>query len=308
MKVTTLVVLSLLLFLPLAYSGCPALQFNPQPKIIDSKIYVVPGTVVTAPDCGDYVHSCSNTGIGWKTYPHYITITGSPNKDFFVIEVKEENITISKEKVLNAIKSYTYKDILFDEVQPFEIELNDIPSLDDIQGTPSFIIDCNMYNTSTSLNFTYVPELEKKIHRAVENFAKRINNTQKIESSVRNEGNLTINMTLITTIKTNLISPSTAYDKLTITTIVKNITNITNITNNESMIEESENETVKYYYVNYERIFSKFYTDGNIKTRIHSEICGVRNDVYVSKVTSYKFEREGTYYIYGSSLYIITVR
>lgn len=306
-KSIVFVALTLLLFLSLAYSVCPPLQFNPPAKIIDSKIYVIPGTVVTAPDCTDCVHTCSNTAQSCKKYPHYITITGSPNVDFFVIEVKEENVTISKEKILDAIKSYTYKDILFEENEPFEIELNDIPSLDDIQGTPSFTIDCSMYSTSTSLIFTYVPELEKRVHQTVENFAKRVNNTQKIENIIKEEGNLTINITLITTITINLTSPSTAYDKLAITTVVENITNITNITSSESVIEESKAETIKYHYLNYERIFSKFYSDGNIKSRIHSEICGVTSDVYADKVTSYKFERGGTYYIYGSSLYIITV-
>ncbi|MDI6806377.1 MAG: hypothetical protein QMD14_01005 [Candidatus Aenigmarchaeota archaeon] len=308
MRVIIPIALSLLLLIPLVYGSCPPLQFTPAAKIIDSKIYVVPGTRVTAPDCTYIVHTCSNTAGYTKSYPHYLTITGSANVDFFLITVSEENITVTKENVLNAIKAHTYNNITFEEVAPFNLTLEDIPSLDDIQGVPPFTVDCSKYTSSTSVKVTYVSELEVRVHLAVENFATRVNNTINVTTNVTHEDDIVRNETLITRITVNLTSPSTAYDKLIVVTTITNITNVTNITSGESQIEESETSTTNYHYVNYERIFNKFYDDGNIKGRVYTEICGVTADIHATRVTTYTFAEAGTYYIYGSFGYKIMVK
>ncbi|MCS7123071.1 MAG: hypothetical protein RMJ17_00630, partial [Candidatus Aenigmarchaeota archaeon] len=116
-----------------------------------------------------------------------------------------------------------------------------------------------------------------------------------------------INETLITKLTVKLESPSTAYDKITILTTITNRTNITDTTSNESRVEISVKTVASYYYVNYERIFSKFYDEQDIKARTYTVICGVSKDIYAKDVTSYKFEKAGVYYIYGSFGYKIIV-
>lgn len=311
-----ILIISLLLILPIAYgscpakpyTGCPPLIFEPPGKMIDSKIYVVPGTKVTSCDCGTYIHTCSNTAGYYKYTPHYITITGSPNKDFFALKITEENVTITKEEILNTIKNHTYTDITFTTLQPIEIKLEDIPAVDDIQGVPPYTINCEDYTTTTTLNFTYVPELEIRVHQSLHNFTNRINNTQIIETNVIQEDDLIINTTLITKLIAYLEPLSTASDKITVNTTITNITNVTNVTSGESTIEETEEVTTKHYYVHYERIFIDFYDNLNVVSRFYSRICGVTADIpNATNVTTYTFTKGGIYYIYGSFGYTVTV-
>ncbi len=310
LKGSIMMVIFFFVYSSLGYGGCPPLQFDPPPLKVTGETYIIaPGTKVSAPDCWSKIHTCSNTAGYWGWVPHYITITGSKN-EFYLLDVNEENVSVKRADVVDAISSHVYDDIsLTTPAQDYgpSIETVDIPPLDDIQGVPPSTVTCEAYDTSRALTFSYVPELEKRVHKALENWIERVNRTSTGNVTTFTKGNMTITMNVTKVFHYELQPISTALDRIDIIINVTNVTQVENATTNKTETFISTEVVKRTLYVSYEKVFRTFYDQAKITVRSYRMLCGVDKDIKASRVRSFIFSEPGRFYIYGTKQYEVEV-